>query len=203
MKEHSQMLIDFVVDSFKAMSDRIREDEEYRKRFQGGKGFEKHMFLVPLVSLCIKHLAADLGKSEKLSQVVNVLRSLLVSGNERHVRLSGMQLLLSWLKVKSYPPVILTLFASAIDLKSIGVQAEQEHFPVNHGEKALFELNPKSSLEESLELLEDTLKLITFDPEPDQHSTKIIFDALRTCYLEKIYQQEHSTPPQVQELIIK
>ena len=198
MRANADVLIDFIVDAFKQISERLKVDDEYRKRFQGEKAFEKHMFLIPLLLLCIKHLATELGKSEKLSQVVNAVRSFLVPGNERYIRASGMRVLLSWMKVRQYPPVLLTLFTSAIGLKELGLCIDQEAFPVHHGEVALF----PSANTNSLDLLEDTLKLITFDPEPNQYSVKVLFDALRVCYFEKIYEQD-SIPPQVQELIIK
>ena len=136
-KANHKLVIDLVVDGFSGICERIKTEGEYGEKFRGAEGFAKHMFVVELLGWMIKLAPLDLIKSERISDVVNVIRILLIPGNDRIVRASGMHLLLAWLLNKDRPSIILTLFGSAICLKEFCGYIQQEPFPMNLDEAPL------------------------------------------------------------------
>jgi hypothetical protein len=197
-RNNQKLLIDLVIDGFSKQCERIKAEIEYAGKFYGSEGFAKNMFVVELLGWLIKLTPTELVKSEHLSDVVNVIRVLLIPGNDQVVQTSGMHLLLAWILHKDCPPVLLTLFSSAINVKKYCDYIRQESFPVNSNEIPI--LASSEDLNAPLLLLDDTLREIdTYDGA----DFKKLFELFKEAYLDKLYLQDQAVSFRVQQIIIE
>lgn len=163
--------------------------------------------------------AARILGSSVSELLVCLITRLLHSKNMPVLRIEGLKMLLTWLKASSYSgdgeraaENCIRLFNSLVGIESLGSHRNEKNFEgeelLSHSSSILTHgpalitvagvshkdpVDPETAFREHLSMLNEILAFITWDVNPDLHSTRFLWTLLRDHYLASLFPQAYSS----------